>query len=126
VGPDFRLNSNVRESVKGGWRKTPGETRRTRSRQDDAGEPPCSLQIAGALLILAAYSLSQSGRLPSQSRSYLAHNLVGASLLGLLALRSGQWGFFLMESAWALISLRSLARHQRARPRNPRHADLEP
>jgi hypothetical protein len=63
------------------------------------------MQIIGALLILAAYALSQFGRLASRSFSYLLLNFLGSFTLAVLAAMDRQWGFLLLEGVWALISL---------------------
>jgi hypothetical protein len=63
------------------------------------------VQIIGAVLILAAYWAAQTERLDPQSRLYLSLNLLGSAILGVLAASSTQWGFLLLEGAWALISL---------------------
>jgi hypothetical protein len=62
------------------------------------------LQIAGALLILAGYGGAQWGLLSQKSNLYLGVNLVGSLLLAVLAFMEAQWGFLLLEGAWALIS----------------------
>lgn len=66
------------------------------------------IQIAGALLILAAFIAAQLGRLSLDSQSYLALNLVGSAILAVLALYERQWGFLLLEVVWAIVSLWSL------------------
>jgi hypothetical protein len=63
-----------------------------------------ALQIAGALAILAAFTLAQLGRLDQRSTPYLALNLVGAAVLTVLAYHERQWGFFLLEGVWTLVS----------------------
>jgi hypothetical protein len=66
------------------------------------------LQILGAVLILTAYTLTQVGRLDQRSYPYLLLNLVGSSILAMLAALDRQWGFLLLEGVWALVSLWSL------------------
>ena len=69
-----------------------------------------AVQIAGALLILAAYAAAQLGVLDQLSRVYLVLNLVGSALLAVLAWQEEQLGFLLLEAVWALVSAWSLAR----------------
>jgi hypothetical protein len=68
------------------------------------------LQIAGALLILAAYAAVQRGWLGPDRFSYQALNLVGAALLAVIAALEEQWGFLLLETVWVLITLPPLVR----------------
>ena len=66
------------------------------------------VQIAGALLILAAFAALQAGRIDASSRLYLVLNLAGSAILAVLALVEDQWGFLLLETAWAIVSAWSL------------------
>jgi hypothetical protein len=71
------------------------------------------LQIIGALLILAGYAGAQARLLDQKSYAYLLVNLVGSLLLAVLAYDQRQWGFLLLEGAWALISTWGLAEKMR-------------
>ncbi len=68
------------------------------------------IQIAGALMILAAFAGLQFGRVSAASRAYLVLNLIGSAVLAALALNEEQWGFLLLEGVWALVSAWSLMR----------------
>lgn len=68
------------------------------------------IQIAGALLILAAFAAVQFERMRPDSRVYLALNLVGSAILAVLAWAESQWGFLLLEGVWAVVSAWGLAR----------------
>lgn len=63
------------------------------------------MQIAGALLILVAFAASQLGAMDPHSRPYLILNFLGSLVLAVLAWRERQWGFLLLESVWAAVSL---------------------
>ena len=76
------------------------------------------IQIAGALLILTAFALSQIERLDLHSVVYLVLNLAGSVILAILAYVEAQWGFLLLEGVWALLSGRSLFFILRARSRS--------
>jgi hypothetical protein len=72
------------------------------------------VQVIGAALILVAYVAAQMERLDPQSRLYLALNLVGSLILAVLAASGSQWGFLLLESAWAVVSFWGLVSVLRA------------
>ena len=74
------------------------------------------VQVAGALLILAAFAAAQFGKLDVESKAYLWLNLVGSVVLTALALHEEQWGFLLLESVWAIVSAYSLVRGPRGAP----------
>lgn len=78
------------------------------------------VQILGALLILAAFALSQWRLLDAQSLRYLVPNLVGSAVLAADAYVGRQWGFLLLEGAWAVVSavgVAGAARRRAARAR---------
>jgi hypothetical protein len=88
----------------------------------DGGTGYQLVQVAGSLLILAAFAASQAGRLPIDSQLYLALNFVGSAVLAVLAWIDQQWGFLLLEGVWALVSLWSLVQLLRGRtPTAPGH-----
>ena len=66
------------------------------------------VQVIGALLILVAFAAAQLGAMDQHSRAYLVLNLVGSLILAVLAWHERQWGFLLLESVWAIVSLWSL------------------
>ena len=66
------------------------------------------VQVLGALLVLAPFAGHQFGKLNTGALGYLWPNLLGSSALAVLAALSGQWGFLLLEAAWAAVAARSL------------------
>jgi hypothetical protein len=77
-------------------------------------------QVAGAILILAAFAAAQRGSMSQHSRIYLWLNLAGSAILTVVALSHSDWGFFLLESVWAVVSAWGLV--QLGRGRAPRAA----
>jgi hypothetical protein len=73
------------------------------------------VQIVGSLLILVPFGLSQTGRLGSRSQPYLLLNLTGSTTLAGDAAATSQWGFLLLEGAWAVVSAIGLIRARRGR-----------
>lgn len=67
-----------------------------------------AIQVSGALLILVAYIAGQRGWLRPDAVSYLVLNLVGSTILAADAWWGRQWGFFLLEGVWAVVSLSGL------------------
>lgn len=68
------------------------------------------IQIGGSLLILVPFVLAQCGRVRTSSVAYIVLNLVGSTVLSIDAAFGHQWGFLLLESVWAAVSLGSLVR----------------
>ena len=62
------------------------------------------LQWSAAIVVLAAFALSQWGVWPVTSYRYLVMNLVGGAGLSAAAAISHQWGFVLLEGVWALVA----------------------
>jgi hypothetical protein len=67
------------------------------------------VQVAGALAILAAFAAAQARVVGVRSWSYLWLNFGGALALCIDAWHEEQWGFFLLEGVWALVSAVGLA-----------------
>jgi len=64
-----------------------------------------AIQVLGSLLILTPFALVQLGRMLPTSALYLMLNLAGSSILAADAFTGRQWGFLLLESVWAVVSL---------------------
>ena len=73
------------------------------------------VQVVGALLILSAFAAMQLGAMDPRSRIYLVLNLAGSAVLAVLALDERQWGFLLLETVWAAVSLWGLIQLGRGR-----------
>lgn len=63
------------------------------------------VEVAGALMILAAFALNQFAGLDRHGFPYLGLNLVGAAILAVVAAVHGQWGFLLLQGVWAVVAL---------------------
>ncbi|MGI6487502.1 MAG: CBU_0592 family membrane protein [Syntrophothermaceae bacterium] len=68
------------------------------------------VSLVGALMILVAFALSQAGKLGRKDLSYNALNLVGSSILAVIAVLEKQAGFLLLEGSWAVLSFYALAK----------------
>lgn len=76
------------------------------------------LQVAsviGATLILLSYFALQRHWWSSHDWAYLWCNLIGATLLTVVATMDRRIGFILLESVWALVTLQTMAGRGRSR-----------
>ncbi|HEX2192265.1 MAG TPA: hypothetical protein VHH09_03650 [Acidimicrobiales bacterium] len=62
------------------------------------------IEILGAVLLLSAFVLAQTGRLTTASPKYLVLNLAGSGILAVVAAFDGDVGFLLLEGVWAIVS----------------------
>ena len=79
------------------------------------------VQVIGALLILSGFVLAQFRLLDPRSLWYLVVNLVGSAILTVDAWRQDQWGFFLLELVWAIVSAWGLTQLVRGRQSGTSH-----
>ena len=77
------------------------------------------VSVLGSLLVLVAYVASRFGYLSAKGLAYAYANIVGSAILAVVAALEAQWGFLLLEGAWASVSLVAVMR-QRAKPKTPR------
>jgi hypothetical protein len=89
------------------------------------------VSVLGSLLVLVAYVASQFGYLSAKGLAYAIANIVGSGILAVVAALEAQWGFLLLEVAWALVSLVAVVRqrakantHRERRVSDPRIAAL--
>jgi membrane-bound ClpP family serine protease len=73
------------------------------------------VQVGGAVLILVAFVAAQLGRVDPSAWSYLILNLVGSAILTVDAYLGREWGFFLLEAVWALVSAYGIVRKAQGR-----------
>jgi len=73
------------------------------------------ISVLGALMVLSAYGLIQGGVWHELDTGYLAFNIVGSLLLGIVAIADQRIGFIFLEFAWAGLGLVGVARAVRAR-----------
>jgi hypothetical protein len=72
------------------------------------------VSVLGSLLVLVAYVASQFGWLSVKGLSFAFANIAGSGILAVVAALEAQWGFLLLEGAWASVSLVVVVR-QRAK-----------
>ncbi len=74
-----------------------------------------TLQWSGAIVVLIAFGLSQTGRWAPSSFRYLVFNLIGGIALSAAAALSHQWGFALLEGVWGLVAAWGISARMRGR-----------
>jgi hypothetical protein len=70
------------------------------------------VSVLGSLLVLVAYVASQFGYLSAKGLAYAFANIVGSGILAVVAALEAQWGFLLLEGAWASVSLVAVVRQR--------------
>jgi hypothetical protein len=70
------------------------------------------VSVLGSLLVLVAYVASQFGYLSAKGLAYAFANIVGSGILAVVATLEAQWGFLVLEGAWALVSLVAVVRQK--------------
>ncbi len=73
------------------------------------------LSVIGALMVLSAYAMIQGGIWRELDAGYLALNIIGSLLLGVVAIADQRVGFILLEFAWAALGLIGVVRALKAR-----------
>ncbi len=73
------------------------------------------LSVVGALMVLTAYALIQSGIWRELDTGYLALNIIGSLLLGIVAIEDQRAVFILLEFAWAGLGFIGVVRAIKAR-----------
>lgn len=62
-------------------------------------------EVAGAIMILAAFALHQFAGLDRHGYPYLLLNLIGAAILAVVAAIHQQWGFLLLQTVWGIVAM---------------------
>ena len=75
-----------------------------------------AISILGALAIFIAYAANQFGWTDASNLRYQLANLFGSGILTVVAVIGVQFGFILLEGAWALMSLWGIVQILRGKP----------
>jgi len=67
-----------------------------------------TISVIGALLILLPFVGSQLGRLSTRTVAYQVLNIIGSGVLTIVAVLESQYGFIILEAAWAVASFAGL------------------
>ena len=67
-----------------------------------------AVEVAGAVMILAAFALNQFRGLDRHGYPYLLFNVAGSAMLTVVAASHRQWGFLLLQVVWGVVALWSL------------------
>jgi hypothetical protein len=70
------------------------------------------VSVLGSLLVLVAYVASQFGYLSAKGLAFAFANIVGSGILAVVAALEAQWGFLVLEGAWALVSFVAVVRQK--------------
>ncbi len=73
------------------------------------------ISVLGALMILIAYGMIQHGLWRELDPRYLALNLVGSVVLGIVAVLERQAGFIVLEIAWTILATMGIIQAVRLR-----------
>ncbi|HSC57518.1 MAG TPA: hypothetical protein VLC51_09955 [Nitrospira sp.] len=79
------------------------------------------MSVVGALMVLAAYGMNQGGVWRELHAGYLALNILGSLMLGVVAIVDQRAGFILLEFAWASLGLIGVARAIRSKQQHSSH-----
>jgi hypothetical protein len=72
-------------------------------------------QLVGAVLNMGAFALLHFEVAPSSALRYLIPNLLGSIILVIAAYDGRQWGFFLLEAAWVVVTAHAIFKRRPTR-----------
>lgn len=72
-------------------------------------------QLIGAALNMGAFALLHYEIAPSSALRYLIPNCIGSIILVITAYADGQWGFFLLEAAWVVVTAQAIVKRRTLR-----------